>query len=163
MIDIFYDNKLRNKQKNLEPSKMANNKISKWMMVYPYCEILCNHYKPYQRRSFSDLRNCSWYKWKEQDIKLYLVKKKIVLGIILSLFLKIDHMHIEKTENKYIIMATNYFCLVSNRHFLFSHISKFYMMTHIRVANCCYKYTHTHTYTQTYAHTWSGEKRKKQN
>ena len=37
---------------------------------------------------------------KRSGYKIVLGKKKIVLGIILSLFLKIDHMHIEKTENK---------------------------------------------------------------
>ena len=57
-----------------------------WMIVYLYREILCNHYKPYQRRSFSDLRNCSWYKWKEQDIKLYLVKKNCTWYNIKSVF-----------------------------------------------------------------------------
>lgn len=84
---------------------------------------------------------------------------KIVLGIILSLFLKIDHMHIEKTENKYNMMATNYFCLVSNRHFLFSNISKFYMITCIRVANCCYK--HTHILIHIHVHTHHLGKREK--
>ena len=60
-------------------------------------------------------------------------------------------------------MATNYFCLVSNRHFLFFHISKFYMMTCIRVANCCYKHTHTHTHilTHIHMHTHDLEKREK--
>lgn len=29
VIDIFYDNKLRNQQKNPEPSRMVNNRISK--------------------------------------------------------------------------------------------------------------------------------------